>query len=338
MKTLRGALIGCGFFAQNHLHAWKGLDGVEIVALCDQEQARAESYAQTFEIADIYTDAEEMLDALELDFVDIATQAPTHRALVEFAAGRGVSVICQKPLAPSLEEARAIVAATKDITFMVHENFRWQRPMLELKQAAVQIGEPFYGRVSFRSGFDVYANQPYLKTDERFILYDLGVHLFDLTRFFLGEAQSLLCHTARVNPEIKGEDVATALLEMHNGAHAVVEMSYASQLEDEIFPQTLVHLEGLEGSAVLGADYQITVKGKFGVQKIDASPEGFSWATTPPNAIPESVVNIQQHFVECLRENKTPDTSGEDNLKTLELTFGAYESAADNKLLNLEGT
>ena len=336
--TLRGALIGCGFFAQNHLHAWRGLDGVEIVALCDQERSRAESYAQTFEISDTYTDAAEMLDDLELDFVDIATKAPTHRALVELAAERGVAIICQKPLAPSLEEARAIVESAKDVTFMVHENFRWQRPMLRVKQAAVKIGEPFYGRVSFRSGFDVYADQPYLKTDERFILYDLGVHLFDLTRFFLGEAESLLCHTSRVNPEINGEDVATALLKMQNGAHATVEMSYASQLEQELFPQTLVHLEGSEGSATLGADYQITVKSKFGVQKIDASPEALPWATTPPNAIPESVVNIQRHFIECLREGKTPDTSGEDNLKTLKLTFGAYESAAENKLLNLEDT
>ncbi len=331
---MNGALVGCGFFARHHLHAWGMLEAADIVAVCDLDEARAEAYAREFGVPRFYSDVEAMLEQEDLDFVDIATQANTHQALVEMVAARGLNAICQKPLAPSLAEAQRIVEAARNVTFMVHENFRWQRPMLELKKASADIGDLFYGRISFRSAFDVYKNQPYLATDERFILYDLGVHLFDLARFFFGEADSLLCHTRRVKPNIRGEDVATALLKMQSGAHVIVEMSYASRLEHEHFPQTLVQLEGASGSARLGADYHIAVTTPGGTCDVDASPRPL-WTPAPATAIPESVLNIQRHWLECLAQGKTPDTSGEDNLKTLQLTFGAYASADEGRVVTL---
>ena len=333
----RGALIGCGFFARNHLHAWGLIEGAEIVAVCDVDEAKASAYAETFRIEAVYTDAAAMLTAEQLDFVDVATQAHSHLSLCTLASEHGVNIICQKPLAPSLEEAKQIVAACRNVTLMVHENFRWQRPMLELKRAAAELGELFFGRIHFRSGYDVYANQPYLATDERFIVYDLGVHLFDLTRFFFGEAQTLTCHTQRVNPKITAEDVATALLTMYSGAHVVVDMSYASKLEHETFPQTLLQLEGARGLARLDADYRLSVTTDAGTRHLDAPPRRFAWAPKSHTAIPESVVNIQQHFLTCLQTGNTPDTSGVDNLRTLNLTFDAYRSAAEGVLITLDG-
>ncbi len=334
-QDFRGALIGCGFFAQHHARAWLELEGVELVAVCDRNKARATAFAQTFGVLSVYDAAETMLEHETLDFVDIATQASTHSELVALAARCGVNVICQKPLAPTLEEARAIVESAQGVTLMVHENFRWQRPMRELKRVAAELGPLFYGRIGFRSAYDVYADQPYLATDPRFILLDVGVHLFDLARFFLGETETLLCHTARVNPNIAGEDVATVLLNMTSGAHAVVELSYASRLEQELFPQTLVQLEGPLGSAVLTADYQIVVTTAQGVRRTDATPHVLPGTPGPLTAIPESVLNVQRHWLECLQRGRMPDTSGADNLKTLELTFGAYRSAEEGEVVRL---
>ena len=331
----RGALIGCGFFARNHLHAWGRIDGAEIVAVCDVDDAKARDYAERFGVEAVYTDAAAMLEAERLDFVDIATQAPTHHALCTLAAERGTNIICQKPLAPSLEEAEQIVQACRNVTLMVHENFRWQRPMLALKRASAELGELFFGRIHFRSAYDVYADQPYLATDERFIVYDLGVHLFDLARFFFGEAKTLTCHTRRINPAIAAEDVATVLLEMCSGAHVVVDMSYASKLERESFPQTFVDLEGTEGSARLSLDYQLSVTTNGGTRYRDVSPRAFDWTPAPVTAILESVLTSQRHFIDCLETGRTPDTSGADNLRTLELTFGAYRSAQTGKSISL---
>ncbi|MFN3649307.1 MAG: Gfo/Idh/MocA family protein [Armatimonadota bacterium] len=339
MSKLRGALIGCGFFARNHLHGWAEVEAAAIVATCDVDRSRAEAYAREFGIAAAYADPAEMLVRERLDFVDIVTQPGTHRELTELAASRGVHVICQKPMAPSLEEARSMVAACRaaGVRFMVHENFRWQRPMRELKQASEELGELFFGRITWRTPFDIYHYQPYLAEDPRFIIADLGVHLLDLARFFLGEVEQLYCVTRRVNPRIQGEDVATILLKMRSGAACVVEASYASPLEDDPFPQTLVYLEGSEKTAILSPGFELTVTRPGETVRRDVSPPLLSWASPPAHAIQESIPSLQRHWVECLREGREPETSGVDNLRTLELVYGAYESAETARAVNPHG-
>jgi predicted dehydrogenase len=329
MADLCGGLVGCGFFAPNHLHAWREVEDAKIVAVCDLDKAKAQARARQFGVEGVYADVEEMLHTGSLDFVDIVTGPAAHRTLVQIALRQEVPVICQKPLAPSLPEARAIVDACRDaeVPFMVHENFRWQTPMRALKEAAEGLGTLFFGRISFRSAYDVYADQPYLAEDRRFILYDLGVHLLDLARFFMGEVEQLCCKTQRINPNINGEDVATVLLKMGSDATCVVEASYASKLEQELFPQTLVHLEGAEGSATLGPGYGLTVVQGSRVDHRVVAPRAFTWSSSPIEVIQDSVVAIQQHWVECLREGREPETSGPDNVKTLELVFGSYASA-----------
>ena len=81
-----GALIGCGFFAVNHLHAWREIEGADIVALCDRDPERLQRAGDEFGIARRYIDADAMFAKEALDFVDIATTVASHRALVERAA------------------------------------------------------------------------------------------------------------------------------------------------------------------------------------------------------------------------------------------------------------
>jgi predicted dehydrogenase len=329
MSDFRGGLIGCGFFARNHLNAWGEIPDVDIVALCDVDRSRAEAYAQEFGAERAYADAAEMLRSESLDFVDIVAGPEVHRPLVELAAGHGINVICQKPLAPSLDDARAMVEVCRKagVTFMVHENFRWRAPMRAAKEAAAGLGEPFFGRVYWRTAFDIFGRQPYLARDPRFIIYDVGVHLLDLARFYMGEVEQLYCQTQRVNPQVSGEDLATIVLQMVSGATCLVELSYASKLEQELFPQVLVELEATDGSAILGPDFRLAVVTPDGVTHSTAGPHIFPWADSPNEATQESVVRIQEHWVACLREGREPDTSGQDNLRSLELVFGAYESA-----------
>jgi predicted dehydrogenase len=90
--TLRGAIIGCGYFGQIQHEAWMRIPGVELVAACDMDLERAESFAHR-----AYASAEAMLAAERLDFVDIATRAESHLPLVRLAATFKVPAICQKP-------------------------------------------------------------------------------------------------------------------------------------------------------------------------------------------------------------------------------------------------
>ena len=243
MAKINGALIGCGFFAVNQMHGWRDLANVEIVAICDRDPERLRIVGDQFGVRRRYQSADEMFADGGFDFVDIATTVGSHRALVELAASHKMPAICQKPFAPTLEDAKAMVAAADKagIPLMIHENFRWQTPILAVKAVldSGAIGTPFWGRVSFRSGFDVFSGQPYLAKGNRFIIEDLGIHSLDIARFLFGDASRMTARTRRINPNIAGEDVATMLLDHDSGVTSIVDVSYATKLAEETLPGDL---------------------------------------------------------------------------------------------------
>lgn len=339
MAELNGALIGCGFFAINQMHAWNDVSGAKIVAICDRDPERLKIVGDQFGIERRYTDAQALFADGGIDFVDIATTVSSHRALVELAAAHKMPAICQKPFAKTLDDAKAMVKVCDEagIPLMVHENFRWQTPIQAVRKALDSgvIGTPFWGRFSFRSGFDVFSGQPYLAEGERFIIEDLGIHTLDIARFILGDVTSLVARTKRVNPKIKGEDVATILMDHENGATSIVDVSYATKLETDPFPETLIELDGEQGSIRLYQGYRLEVITPNGTTVSDVSPKLLSWASRPWHNIQESVFAIQQHWVDQLASGKETSTSGADNLKTFALVEAAYDSAANGNRVDI---
>ncbi|WP_273726910.1 Gfo/Idh/MocA family protein [Brucella gallinifaecis] len=339
MAELNGALIGCGFFAINQMHAWNEVSGARIVAICDRDPERLKIVGDQFGIERRYTDAQALFADGGIDFVDIATTVSSHRALVELAASHKVPAICQKPFAKTLDDAKTMVKVCDEagIPLMVHENFRWQTPIQAVRKVLDSgvIGTPFWGRFSFRSGFDVFSGQPYLAEGERFIIEDLGIHTLDIARFILGDVTSLVARTKRVNPKIKGEDVATILMDHENGATSIVDVSYATKLETDPFPETIIELDGTEGSIRLYQGYRLDVITPNGTTVSDVSPKLLSWASRPWHNIQESVFAIQQHWVEKLSTREETSTSGADNLKTFALVEAAYDSAASGNRVEI---
>jgi len=332
---LRGAVIGCGFFAQNHLHAWKDIPDVQLVAVCDRDSAKAEAAAAKFGVPAFYADAADLFVREKLDFVDIATTMPTHRGLVEMAARHRVPTIVQKPFAPTWDDCVAMVGACKaaGIPLMVHENFRFQAPLAAVRRVldAGEIGTPHFGRITFRTGYDVIAGQPYLAQEEQFIILDLGVHVLDMARVYFGEAETIYAQTQQIRPGIKAEDMATMMLRHRSGATSIVDCSYSSRLSPDPFPQTFVHIEGTHGSIQLQDGYRMTVTSDDGTRQETVSSPLLSWTSEPWHTAQESVLNTQRHWVECLRSGRTPQTSGEDNLRTYALVVAAYRSAAERR-------
>lgn len=339
MGELRGSLIGCGFFAINHLHGWQDAKGARIVAICDQSAERLQLVGDQFGISKRYTNAREMLETEKPDFVDIATTVSSHLELVLVAAELGIPAICQKPFAKNLSDAKAMVQACESahVLLMIHENFRWQSTIMKVKDVlqSNQIGKAFWGRISFRSAYDVFSGQPYLAEGERFIVEDLGIHALDVAQFLLGDALSVSARTTCVNPNIKGEDVATMLLDHGAGCTSVVDCSYASKREIESFPETLIEIDGSLGSLHLSQGYKLSVTTAQGTTHSDVSPPLLPWASKPWHNIQESVALIQQHWVDCLMTGTEPATSGRDNLQTFALVEAVYESAKTGKTVDM---
>jgi predicted dehydrogenase len=332
MAKVRGAVIGCGFFAGNHLNGWAELrDHCDIVAVCDRDGAKAKAAAERFGIPACYTDATAMLGAVKPDFVDIITTVETHRKLVELCAAHGVGIIVQKPLALDWADASALVGAAEKarVPIMVHENFRFQKPVLRAREilASGEIGEPTWARFSWRTNFDVYAGQPYLAKTERFILMDIGVHVLDVARAVLGEVASVYCQTRSIKPGIAGEDMATVLLRHESGVTSVNDFTYESRHQPDPFPDMLLEVEGTEGALRLGVNCQITVSTKAGARTETVALPALAWATPPWLIVQDSVVTTQREWLASLAEGRQAQTSGADNLRTFALVEACYESA-----------
>jgi predicted dehydrogenase len=337
LKPFRFAVIGAGFWANYQVAAWKQLQGIELVAVCDPNLSSANAIANKFDVSKVYDNAEHLFEKEKPDFVDIITDVDTHADLTIAAAKKGINIICQKPMAASFADAALMlkICNQQNVQLYVHENFRWQAPIRALKEAMDSgvIGKAFKAKVTFCSAFPVFVNQPFLAGLEHFILTDIGSHVLDICRFLFGEAKSLSCITQKVNSEIMGEDVANVLMEMENGLHCFAEMSYASILEKEAFPQTLVLIEGENGSLNLTNDFVLKITTRKGTTSSVIEPAIYSWANPDYAVIHSSIVDCNKDILKGM-QGKGCETTGEDNLRTVELVWSCYQSAATNQTIS----
>lgn len=341
---LRVAMVGCGFFARNHLLAWHHLEGIELVGVCDLDLERARAFADLVRSADgktpaAHTDLDRMLTELRPDLVDVVTTMESHEALVGICARHGIATICQKPFAPDLAAVRRIIATAEaaGIPLMIHENFRFQGPMAQVKEIldSGAIGLPVAARLSWRCGFDVFKGQPYLAKVERLILLDLGIHVFDLARFLFGDVARILARTQKVRSGIVGEDGAVCLMEHENGVIAEVLGSYHTRIDPDPFPETLIRIDGTGGHLEVGKGFDLVVRGKAGTERRSIAPVAPDWGDPVWAMVQESVVNTQAHFAECVRSGKEAATSAQDNVKTFALVEAAYRSAVEQDWVDL---
>jgi len=329
----RGALIGCGHVSQFHLMAWSCIAEAEIVAVSSRTREKAEQRAAEFNVPAVHTDYRAMLDAESLDFVDIATPPVVHLEMVAEAAGRGLNVLCQKPVAATLAELREMIRICDQagVLFMVNENCRfqpWFRKMKTLLDEGA-IGRSYYANFLNRARTTLPVmheggQKGLFVSMPRFITFELGVHYLDTLRYLFGEANSVYAQMRRVSPHVAGEDVATLTLQVGE-LTAVVDMSWASIPTWEAKQQVSwgdYRIEGEGGTLHLGVDGLLRLITDHGVERFQF----------PADSTVQGYQATQQHFVDCLRSGAEPETSGPETLKTMELVFGAYDSAVHDRL------
>jgi len=332
MTDLRFAVIGAGFWAPFQIGGWREVKGAKCVAICDRTIAKAEKVAQDLSIPAVYENAEELLGREKLDFLDVITDGSTHCELVHMAARHRLPVICQKPMANTLADAENMVRVCREagVPFFIHENWRWQSQIREVKKVldSGEIGVPFRARIFLVSGFPVFTTEPSLMELEEYILKDLGTHLLDVGRFLFGEADSLYCQTDQIHKDIKGEDVATVMMRMGGRTTVTCYMGFPGNfLEKDVFTQTLIFVEGGKGSAELDRDYWVRVTTESGTRAKRYPPTYRPWMLPTYIASHASIARCNAHLLQALRGEGQAETTGEDNLKTMRLTFAAYESA-----------
>jgi predicted dehydrogenase len=333
MTRLRGVGIGAGYFSQYHYEAWSRIAGVEITAVCDREQSRAAAACERFGVARHYSDFRQALEGERPDFVDIVTPPESHFEICQAAAEQGAAIICQKPLAPSFGEARALVehCARKGVRLMVHENFRFQPWHREIKRLldAGAIGGKLHA-LTFRSrpgdGWGDHAylgRQPYFRTMPRLLVQETGVHFVDTFRYLAGEVVRVYGLLRRLNPVVAGEDCGLLILEFAGGAIGVWDANRynESTCADPryTFGEFLVEADG--GSIRLAPDGTLTV------QRLGEPEARHDYVHEHRGFSSDCVFATQQHFVDRLRDGGPFETEGQAYLETLHVVEAVYESA-----------
>jgi predicted dehydrogenase len=263
MSKLRVAVIGYGFISgKGHIPAFQKRNDVEIVAVADISPARRELAARALPTARIYDSFEALLAGEKnLDLVDIATPPCDHARIAIAALGQGIHVLCEKPLAPSTEEARAMLAAAKKsgkVLFPCH-NYK-HAPVVKVIQEAIDSGK--LGEITgvtlqtFRNthakGVKEWRTdwRRDFKTSGGGIAMDHGSHTFYLTFAWLASLPTALTAKAiRLAPEWDTEDNLTVTLEFPGKKFAHSYLSWTAGMRKVVYT-----VQGTKGAVMVNDD------------------------------------------------------------------------------------
>ena len=327
----RIALVGCGRISRNHVDAVSKIDGLEIVAACDENEERARAVGESLG-APWFTDYEAMLKQVECEVVTIATPSAFHPLQGVAAARAGKHVVTEKPMAISLKGADDLVRAcdtAKVHLFVVKQN-RLNAPVQMLKRAVEKgrFGRLYLGNCTVRWARpqEYYDQAPWRGTWE----FDGGAfmnqasHYVDLIQWVLGPVESVIAKTATLARRIETEDTGVAVLRFRSGALGVIEVTM------------LAYPRNMEGSiTVLGERGSVKIGGTA-VNRVehwefaDADPDDETARTldsNPPNVYGYGHEGYYRNVLAVLRGEATAETDGRAGRKSLELILGIYESA-----------
>lgn len=343
-------LVGAGWWSEKHLKAWRTIPSAEIMALCDLEEERLREKADAFGVPEnqLYRSFDEMLEKADIDIVDIVTGPETHLELVRRAASGGKHILCQKPFATSIKDAEEMVRIASDagVRLMVTENWRWLQPFQLIKSVieAGKLGTLHSARYIHTDYYtprmepDATLPQPFFRHMPKLLFYEMGHHWFDTWRFLFGTPKRLYAELQRVSPHIAGEDSGIVTMGCDH-FYGYLDASWATRqkldrpLGAEVGP---VHLEQLviDGSE---ATLKMDTLGKISIVSMDGTREHILAESTELDH-EESHIRLQAHFLECLQSGAAFQTEASDNLITLRMVFGVYESAAKHEPVNIGGT
>ena len=327
MKVFKGGLIGCGFFSQHHQAAWSRIPNAEIVAACDLSIERPRAAAPR-----AYTSAEEMLQAEELDFVDIVTRSTTHLELLSMAAERGLAIICQKPMAPDWQTARRMVEISErhGVRVMIHDNWRWQSwyrqagAMIARGDIGTPLAYGFRTRVSLGAGEEPYPKQSYFRQLPRFMIDEVLVHHIDTARFLFGDIASIYAEGARRNPHILAEDHVILTLRHLKGALGWVESHSFLKHDDSKSTLDEASFEGDAGTISINRLGEIW----SGDERV--------WRDSGVGYRGDSVYATQAHFIDSLETGHPFETEARDYLqKTFAVVEAAYSSMSSHRAVEI---
>ena len=223
MNKKKCAVVGAGFIGAAHVEALRRLGSVEVVALCDAQDA--EEKAAQLGIDRAYSDYRAMMDELRLDAVHICTPNCTHYEIVKCAIEHGINFVCEKPFTTTIEQARelAAMAERNGVRGAVNFHSRMYPMVRELREmiSAGELGEIFTVHGEYVQDWVLYETDYSWRLEGSQVgstraVADIGSHWLDMAEFVTGlrirrvMAQFRTVYPVRKKPAAKVETFSTA--------------------------------------------------------------------------------------------------------------------------------
>lgn len=342
-QTISFALLGCGSIAQKYGSViTQQLQNAQLAAVCDLSAERAQSLGEQYEVP-WFTSAPEMMEQMgdRIDVVSILTPSGYHCQNVLEIAPYGKHLCVEKPMALTLEDADAMIAACDRANvhlFVVHQN-RFNLPVQKLRQALEQgrfgklvLGnvhlrwsrsQSYYDKANWRGTFaldgGVFANQAY--------------HFIDLLQWLMGDVDAVMASGTTRRATIEAEDTGVVLLQFRNGALGTVEATTATIPDSQ---ECSMRILGAEGTVEI-AGFSVNEMRLWKFEQSQSEDEEVikNGYRNPTDNKAFGHFCYLNSVVQTLIEGKPAVVDGREGRRSLEVIAAIYESIATGQPVKL---
>lgn len=350
MQKVRVGLVSTSWWAETmFLPSLQSHSQAEVAAICGRNQARAGTIASRYGIPAVFADYRRMIEQASLDALIVAAPDDLHYAITMQALDAGLHVLCEKPLASNVQQAREMADAARaaGVKHMVMYTFRWMPPLQYVRDL---ITQGYLGRLyhcEFRYLLD-YARKPEYawRLDRKRangLLGDIGSHLIDTARWLVGDFASVRAQLGYFSNRVGADgqsgttanDAAFLLATFTNGAQGILQASGVAHLPGRA-PQQQVRLYGADGSLEIdlppfgpGAEVMIRAARAEETQFQSLETPPVYWEKADP-AHPSSVFTQNRAgarlFIDAILHDEPLAPNFDDGYKVQQVIDAAIES------------
>ncbi len=345
IKSIGIGVIGCGTIAERMLAAWhSNMSGAHFASVMDTNQDRVDVLCKRFDVPHGTTELDEILKRPDVDAVLILTPNHLHASHTIAAAKAGKHILCQKPLAMSLVEARQMIDAARDNQVLLMASFV-KRFWPYYERVKSLIDEGVLGNIiSVRTQFSHSGIGKYYKPSSNWFLdpaksgggplIDLGVHHFDILRWIVGA--EVVAVSAEISSLGQGEQVEDNALVNLRFANGVLGHGFYSFTTIAPPGVTIERLEvyGSLGTVIATLQHPARCVVQLCTESGPGSTFG-GWIDLPITEPVPAFGLMLQNFADAVIAKCAPRTTGEDGYRSIEICQAAYQSAREGRRIDI---
>ncbi|WP_123054315.1 Gfo/Idh/MocA family oxidoreductase [Clostridium sp. JN-1] len=342
MKKLKFAIIGCGRISYKHVEALvSNSKEASLAAVCDIDYDKAEAKKQEYmskinedcKVA-VYKDYKEMIEKEDIDVVTVATESGYHPEIAIYCMEHKKHVICEKPMALSIEDADNMIKASEknNVKLCISHQNRFNKPIQKLRKAVEQnrFGRLINGtaRILWNRNMGYYTQAPWRGTWklDGGTLMNQCIHDIDLLQWMMGgEIDSVYSQCDTFLRDIEAEDFGAVIVRFKNGSIGIIEGSAC------VYPKNLE-----ETLSIFGESGAVCIGG-LAVNKIetwrfaDSSENEEEKILSEQESDPDTVygfghIPLFKDMIDAINNDREPLVSGKEGKKGMSIILAAYKS------------